>query len=187
MTEHQFLSNSFFDSLSTTNPNNDLVDARDLIIVSQNAQNENKKFLIKQKNLMVILGVLMILMGILSIFLYDLSLPIIIIGLAISVPVLLHALNHQPDKTIRKKLKKFQGSLSQGLRKPSIKKLAKSKNDRMIFGVFGGFGQYLGIPSIILRVIATALLFFSGGMVLIFYIFFASALPEEESLPELED
>ncbi len=187
MTEHQFLSNSFFDNLNSNNPQNELSDAKDLIIAAQNAELDNKKFLNKQSNYLLIMGVIMMIVGILSIFYQEIGLVSLILGLAVSFPLLLQALSHQPDKSIKKKLQKFQKSLSQGLRKPVMKQVARSKTDRMIFGVFGGIAKYTGIPAWILRLIAVSLLFVSGGFVLIFYIAFASALPEEDSLPELED
>ncbi len=187
MTEHQFLSNSFFDNLNINNPQNEFSDAKDLVLEAHSADYNNKKFVTKQSNFLLTMGTIMMTVGVISIFFQEISLVPLIIGLAISIPLFLQSLNHQPDKSIKKRLQKFQKSLSQGLRKPTMKQVARSKTDRMIFGVFGGMAKYTGIPAWILRLIAVSLLFVSGGFVLIFYIAFASALPEENSLPEFED
>lgn len=187
MTEHQFLSNSFFENLNSHNFQEQLSDARDLINTAQTAEVENKKFITNTSRSFIVVGVIMMLIGVLTVFSKEIGMVFLMIGLAVVFPWLLQVLNYHPDKSIKKKLQKFQKVLSQGLKKPQNKLLARSKNDAMIFGVFAGFAKYLGIPVWILRFIAISLLFVSGGSILILYFALAFSLPEEQSLPELED
>ncbi len=58
------------------------------------------------------------------------------------------------------------------------KKLTRSINDRMIAGVCGGLGDYLGIDSTIIRVIWAALAI-AGGAGLLLYIICWLIIPEE--------
>lgn len=187
MTEHHFFSKSFFDNLANNQPISETSDAKELISSANFADLENKKFLNKNSNYLITLGFIMFLIGIMFFLLNDLAIIFMILGFAFSIPFFLQVISHQPDKFIKKKLQKFQKSLSQGLRKPAIKKLTRSKSDRMIFGVLSGLSKRLGIPVWFLRLIALSLLFVSGGFVLIFYIVLASSIPEEDSIPELED
>lgn len=59
-------------------------------------------------------------------------------------------------------------------------KLYRSRTDRMIFGVCGGLGKYLGIDSTIMRILFV-LLAFAGGAGIIAYIVMAIIVPLEES------
>lgn len=188
MTEHQFQDNNFFDNLTQNNPHHHFFDVQELIMTSQEVEKENKTFHKKKKFTFNVLSAIMFLVGLSSFFLNsNASLTFIIFSLLLSVPFLLEALGYQPDKKIKNSLQKFQKSLSQGLRKPTSKRLAKSKTDRWIFGVFGGLSKYYGIPSFVLRMFAVASLFFSAGLVFFLYMLLATFLPEEDNLPELED
>lgn len=60
-----------------------------------------------------------------------------------------------------------------------MKKLTKSRNDRMLTGVCGGIAEYFGIDATIIRVIF-ALLVLSGGTGLLIYILLAVVMPERE-------
>ncbi len=57
------------------------------------------------------------------------------------------------------------------------KKLYKSKNDSMIFGVCGGIAEYFEIDSTLVRLIAVALIF-GWGSGLLAYIIAAIIMPK---------
>lgn len=59
------------------------------------------------------------------------------------------------------------------------KKLYRSRDDRMLAGVCGGVGEYLGIDPTLVRIafVALALL---GGPGIIFYIILALVIPNAE-------
>lgn len=187
MTEHQFLSDSFFDNLNSNDFGGEFSDAQDLVSAAKASEAENKEFTSKTSLSFMVMGVLMMLVGVSAVFFQEIGTLFSIIGLAVSLPFLLQGLTYKPDESIKEKLQRFQKALSQGIRKPRAKQFVRSKNDRMIFGVFAGIARYLGIPVWILRLLAVSLLFVSGGLVLIFYFALAFSLPEEESLPELGD
>jgi len=50
------------------------------------------------------------------------------------------------------------------------KKLYRSKDERMIWGICGGLAKHFDIDPTIVRVIAVATLFFGGGGILIYII-----------------
>lgn len=50
------------------------------------------------------------------------------------------------------------------------KKLYRSKDERMIWGICGGLAKHFDIDPTIIRVIAVATLFFGGGGILIYII-----------------
>lgn len=64
--------------------------------------------------------------------------------------------------------------------RPATKRLQRSRSDRMIGGVMGGFAQYFGIDSTILRLIYAGVALFSGiiGGVLL-YLVAMIVIPEE--------
>jgi phage shock protein PspC (stress-responsive transcriptional regulator) len=59
------------------------------------------------------------------------------------------------------------------------KKLYRSSTDKMLAGVCGGLGQYLGIDSTIVRLIFALLVFFGVGSGIILYIILALIMPLE--------
>jgi phage shock protein PspC (stress-responsive transcriptional regulator) len=59
------------------------------------------------------------------------------------------------------------------------KKLYRSSTDKMLAGVCGGLGQYLGIDSTIVRLIFALLVFFGVGSGVILYIILALIMPLE--------
>lgn len=59
------------------------------------------------------------------------------------------------------------------------KKLYRSNTDRMLAGVCGGLGQYLGIDSTIVRLILALLVFFGAGSGIVLYIILALIMPLE--------
>lgn len=59
-----------------------------------------------------------------------------------------------------------------------MKKLYKSREDRMISGVLGGIAEYFGIDSTLLRILYTVAIFFGVGSPIILYIILAILIPE---------
>ncbi|MCK5290119.1 MAG: PspC domain-containing protein [Candidatus Aenigmarchaeota archaeon] len=59
-----------------------------------------------------------------------------------------------------------------------VKKLYRSKKDRMLAGVCGGIGEYFGIDSTLVRIL-WVLLTLGGGAGLILYIICAIVVPEK--------
>lgn len=60
------------------------------------------------------------------------------------------------------------------------KRLYRSRDERMIWGVCGGLGKYFGIDPVIIRIIFVILIFASGASVLA-YIILAIVVPLEQS------
>jgi phage shock protein C len=56
--------------------------------------------------------------------------------------------------------------------------LRRSRDDRVIAGVCGGLGKYLGVDPVIIR-IAAILLVFAGGAGIVLYVIGWIAIPEE--------
>lgn len=61
-----------------------------------------------------------------------------------------------------------------------VRRLRRSRSDRVIAGVCGGLGRYLGVDPVLLRIAAVALAL-SGGLGLIAYIVAWAVIPEAES------
>lgn len=59
-------------------------------------------------------------------------------------------------------------------------KLYRSRNERMLFGICGGLGQYMGVDPTVVRIIFV-LLAFCGGAGALAYIIMAFLVPLEES------
>ncbi|MCO6018538.1 PspC domain-containing protein [Carnobacterium divergens] len=59
-----------------------------------------------------------------------------------------------------------------------MKKLTKSRKDRVLSGVLGGIAEYFGIDATILRIIFVVAAFFSFGSPVILYIILAICIPE---------
>jgi phage shock protein PspC (stress-responsive transcriptional regulator) len=57
------------------------------------------------------------------------------------------------------------------------KRLYKSANDRMIFGVGGGLADYFGIDPVLMRLILVALAFISAGTMVVVYLIAAIIMP----------
>ncbi len=60
------------------------------------------------------------------------------------------------------------------------KKLTKSVENKIIFGVCGGLGEYFQIDPIFFRLAFIFLVFMGGGGILL-YLLFALLMPKEES------
>lgn len=57
-----------------------------------------------------------------------------------------------------------------------VKKLYRSKKDRMIAGVCGGFAEYFQIDPVVVRLIAVLMLFWGGGFLA--YLILWAVVPE---------
>jgi phage shock protein PspC (stress-responsive transcriptional regulator) len=61
------------------------------------------------------------------------------------------------------------------------KRLARSKSNRMLFGVCGGLGKYFGIDPTLVR-LGFVLLALLDGIGIIIYIILAILMPQEDSI-----
>ncbi len=60
------------------------------------------------------------------------------------------------------------------------KKLYKSSNDKMLAGVLGGFAEYIGVDSTLVRLVYVLIAMFSAGFPgILFYIICALVIPDE--------
>ena len=62
----------------------------------------------------------------------------------------------------------------------NVKKLYRSKTDRIIFGVCGGLGEYFEIDSLVVRILFL-LLTLTGGAGIVLYLILAVIIPSEEN------
>lgn len=60
-----------------------------------------------------------------------------------------------------------------------IKKLYRSKNNRMLAGVCGGIGEYLNLDPTVIRLLFVLGTFMSGGTGIFAYLVLAIVVPEE--------
>lgn len=63
----------------------------------------------------------------------------------------------------------------------TTKKLRRSKTDKMLTGVCGGWATYLGIDANVLRIGMVAAVFLSVGIAIPIYVAAAILTPEEDS------
>ena len=61
------------------------------------------------------------------------------------------------------------------------RRLVRSRDDRVVAGVCGGLGRYLGVDPVLVR-IAALLLIFAGGAGVVLYVIGWIALPEEPAV-----
>lgn len=61
-----------------------------------------------------------------------------------------------------------------------MEKLAKSKNNAVIFGVLGGIGEYFNIDPVLLRVIVVVLTFAGVGFTVPVYLLLALVMPDKD-------
>ena len=64
---------------------------------------------------------------------------------------------------------------------PETKKLRRSRTDKMLTGVCGGWAAYLGIDANVLRIGMVAAVFLSVGIAIPVYVAAAILTPEEDS------
>jgi phage shock protein C len=62
-------------------------------------------------------------------------------------------------------------------------RLYRSRSDRMIAGVIGGLGAYLGVDPLILRVVTVLLTLMGAGALVVAYIVMWVLVPEEPLVP----
>jgi len=60
-----------------------------------------------------------------------------------------------------------------------MRRLYRSRQDRMLFGVCGGLAQYFGVESTLLRILVLVAAIFSAGSVLLVYLIAALVIPRE--------
>ena len=65
---------------------------------------------------------------------------------------------------------------------PAARRLERSRNDRVIAGVCGGLGEYLGVDVVLIR-IAALILVFAGGAGILLYVIGWVAMPEAALTP----
>ena len=60
------------------------------------------------------------------------------------------------------------------------KKLDKSNSDKMLAGVLGGFAEYIGVDSTLVKLVYVLIAMFSAGFPgILFYIICALVIPDE--------
>ncbi|SED72524.1 Phage shock protein PspC (stress-responsive transcriptional regulator) [Amycolatopsis tolypomycina] len=64
---------------------------------------------------------------------------------------------------------------------PETKKLRRSRTDKMLTGVCGGWANYLGVDATVLRLGMVAAVFLSVGIAIPVYVAAAILTPEEDS------
>ncbi|MDQ7805968.1 PspC domain-containing protein [Amycolatopsis sp. A133] len=64
---------------------------------------------------------------------------------------------------------------------PETKKLRRSRSDKMLTGVCGGWATYLGVDANVLRIGLVAAVFLSVGIAIPVYVAAAILTPEEDS------
>jgi phage shock protein PspC (stress-responsive transcriptional regulator) len=64
---------------------------------------------------------------------------------------------------------------------PETKKIRRSRSDKMLTGVCGGWATYLGIDANVLRIGLVAAVFLSVGIAIPVYVAAAILTPEESS------
>jgi len=77
-------------------------------------------------------------------------------------------------------LKQVSETLRRGHR--TAKRLMRSRDDRVVAGVCGGLGEYLGVDSVLIR-IAALILVFAGGAGILLYLIGWIAMPEAPEKP----
>lgn len=72
------------------------------------------------------------------------------------------------------------------MRESRHKKLTRSGTDRIVAGVFGGIGNYFGIPANFLRILYLIITIFTGFVPgIIIYIILLSIMPADPQRPDL--
>lgn len=65
-----------------------------------------------------------------------------------------------------------------------MKRLYRSKTDRMVVGICGGMGEYWGVDPTLIRLGMVALVLLSGGGMILAYIVGAIIIPEKPNTAE---
>ncbi|MBQ7838455.1 MAG: PspC domain-containing protein [Clostridia bacterium] len=67
------------------------------------------------------------------------------------------------------------------------RKLYRSKTDKKLLGVLGGFAKYFNIDATVLRIIYVLLSLFVLGCPIIIYLVVALIIPEEPDTPDYQE
>lgn len=67
------------------------------------------------------------------------------------------------------------------------RKLYRSKTDKKLLGVLGGFAKYFNIDATVLRIIYVLLSLFVLGCPIIIYLIVALIIPEEPDTPDYQE
>ncbi len=67
------------------------------------------------------------------------------------------------------------------------RKLYRSKTDKKLLGVLGGFAKYFNIDSTVLRIIYVLIAFFGVGSPVLIYLIVALIIPEEPETPDYQE
>ncbi len=67
------------------------------------------------------------------------------------------------------------------------RKLYRSKTDKKLLGVLGGFAKYFNIDATVLRIIYVLLSLFVLGCPIIIYLVVALIIPEEPETPDYQE
>ena len=67
------------------------------------------------------------------------------------------------------------------------RKLYRSRTDKKLLGVLGGFAKYFNIDATILRIIYVLLALFAIGSPILIYLIAALIIPEEPENPEYQE
>jgi phage shock protein C len=62
---------------------------------------------------------------------------------------------------------------------PDVKRLYRSKDKRIIFGICGGIGDYFNLDPVLVRLVWLLLSFFTGGAGFLVYLILVFVIPEE--------
>lgn len=62
---------------------------------------------------------------------------------------------------------------------PDVKRLYRSKDKRIIFGICGGIGDYFNLDPVLIRLVWLLLSFFTGGAGFLVYLILIFVIPEE--------
>jgi phage shock protein C len=73
------------------------------------------------------------------------------------------------------------GCMTNSVYAPETKKLRRSRTDKMLTGVCGGWATYLGIDANVLRIGMVAAVFLSVGIAIPIYVAAAILTPEQDS------
>lgn len=141
------------------------------------------------KDLHLILGIVLIVLGI-GLLLenlgvpfwrffkvgFDYALPILIVGVGVLL-IVLYVRERQGDDKLEGKSEK--GESSKEIIEVNMKRLYRSKKNRMIFGVCGGLGEYFNTDPTIIRILWAILAISSLGFAVLLYLAMAIIMPEE--------
>lgn len=75
------------------------------------------------------------------------------------------------------------GTMNENLSTQTVKQLTRSRSDRMIAGVCGGWGEMLGIDAAVLRIVLVAATLLGAGTGILLYVICWMVMPDEATAP----